>query len=293
MAWVLGPVFGAVFCRGKSLSGYLLPILEKMVDFFENGGYYSRKPAVFKRVEIFHYQQSREAHKMNTFKFSKIVPAALPSLVALSMVALMPSVASASAHAPGLVYDDGNKPVLSGSGGCVRTTRWRPELGACGEGTGAAVAMPAEDAREDSMMPRLPRDGLLPDSRIPADRVQDGLLSDAVIPDPVITVPGVQFEFDSAELQDTARVTLDEAAAMINRADVRSVEVTGHTDSTGPEVYNQFLSERRADSVKSYLEGRGVTNIEARGVGESQPIADNASREGRAKNRRVEVDVNL
>jgi OOP family OmpA-OmpF porin len=65
--------------------------------------------------------------------------------------------------------------------------------------------------------------------------------------------------------------------------------VVGHTDSTGSEAYNQRLSERRAQSVASYLEGKGIAvgRLTATGAGESQPIADNGTREGRAQNRRV------
>ena len=69
--------------------------------------------------------------------------------------------------------------------------------------------------------------------------------------------------------------------------------VTGYTDSTGPEAYNQALSERRANTVKSYLEGKGISNITAEGRGEANPVGDNATREGRAANRRVEIDVKM
>ena len=110
-----------------------------------------------------------------------------------------------------------------------------------------------------------------------------------------IDVQGVHFDFDRATLKDSAKTILDDAAAQINRhaSKVKSVDVTGHTDSTGPEAYNQALSERRANSVKSYLEGKGISGINARGEGESNPAADNGTREGRAMNRRVEIKVNM
>ena len=71
------------------------------------------------------------------------------------------------------------------------------------------------------------------------------------------------------------------------------VELSGHTDWTGTEAYNQKLSERRVASVQKYVVGKGVDagRISGRGYGESKPIADNRTREGRAKNRRVEVKV--
>lgn len=67
----------------------------------------------------------------------------------------------------------------------------------------------------------------------------------------------------------------------------------GHTDSVGPEEYNQRLSVRRAESVKAHLVGQGIeaNRIYTEGKGESQPVADNSTKEGRAKNRRVEIEV--
>ena len=71
------------------------------------------------------------------------------------------------------------------------------------------------------------------------------------------------------------------------------VEVAGHTDSTGAEEYNQGLSERRANSVKDYLVSKGVQaqRLQAKGYGESMPVASNDTKEGRAENRRVELIV--
>jgi outer membrane protein OmpA-like peptidoglycan-associated protein len=72
-----------------------------------------------------------------------------------------------------------------------------------------------------------------------------------------------------------------------------SVEVAGHTDATGTDEYNQGLSERRARSVVDYLVGKGIdrSRLDAVGRGESQPVADNGTRDGRAQNRRVELNV--
>ena len=72
-----------------------------------------------------------------------------------------------------------------------------------------------------------------------------------------------------------------------------SVEVAGHTDSTDPEAYNQGLSERRARAVLLYLSSHGVKpgQLQAVGFGESEPVADNSTREGRTQNRRGELNV--
>lgn len=93
---------------------------------------------------------------------------------------------------------------------------------------------------------------------------------------------------------DTARRKLDALAERLKRIDIQSVGIYGHTDSDGPDIYNQKLSQRRAESIRQYLISRGVPaeKIRSYGEGEVKPIADNATREGRAKNRRVEIEIN-
>jgi outer membrane protein len=99
----------------------------------------------------------------------------------------------------------------------------------------------------------------------------------------------VQFAVDSAELTAAGRATLDEMAEELQQLNFIAGTVVGHTDSSGSEAYNQALSERRAQTVASYLQAQGVARgrLQARGAGESQPIADNETPEGRALNRRV------
>jgi OOP family OmpA-OmpF porin len=100
----------------------------------------------------------------------------------------------------------------------------------------------------------------------------------------------VNFEFDSARLTAEAEGRLDDAMKILERHPELVVEIAGHTDSTGAAEYNQGLSERRAKAVRDYLVGKGAdpANLTARGYGESKPVADNATSEGRAQNRRVE-----
>ncbi|MEQ1803662.1 MAG: OmpA family protein [Gammaproteobacteria bacterium] len=99
----------------------------------------------------------------------------------------------------------------------------------------------------------------------------------------------VQFKLNSAELTAEDMATLDEVAENLTRLKFVSGTVVGHTDSSGSDEYNQALSERRAQSVATYLEGKGIAvgRLAASGAGESEPIADNATAEGRAQNRRV------
>jgi OOP family OmpA-OmpF porin len=108
-----------------------------------------------------------------------------------------------------------------------------------------------------------------------------------------IVLRGVQFDFDSATIRPEAEVILDEAARVLRDNRNVRVQIAGHTDGTGAEAYNQGLSERRAASVRDYLAGQGVAagRLDSVGYGESQPVADNATRDGRAQNRRVELNV--
>lgn len=109
----------------------------------------------------------------------------------------------------------------------------------------------------------------------------------------VISLDGVFFHTNSAELKGESFAVLDSAAATLNSTPNVSVEVAGHTDSQGDAGYNQNLSQQRAETVRSYLVSKGVSasRLSANGYGESQPVADNSSSEGRAQNRRVELRV--
>jgi OOP family OmpA-OmpF porin len=99
----------------------------------------------------------------------------------------------------------------------------------------------------------------------------------------------VQFALNSAELTAEGKATLDEVAENLTRLKFVAGTVVGHTDSSGSDAYNQKLSERRAATVAKYLEGKGIAvgRLASSGAGESQPIADNKTAEGRAQNRRV------
>ena len=106
----------------------------------------------------------------------------------------------------------------------------------------------------------------------------------------IVSLSGVNFAFDSATLTSEAKSILDNAAQTINSRSDASITVEGHTDSNGPDAYNQGLSERRANSVKNYLASKGVSSsITAVGKGEMNPVSSNDTKEGRAENRRVDV----
>lgn len=101
------------------------------------------------------------------------------------------------------------------------------------------------------------------------------------------------FDFDKAVLKPAGKATLDELIANLKDLNLEVIIAVGHTDSIGSAAYNQKLSERRAESVKAYLISRGVENdrVYTKGKGKSQPIADNKTAAGRAKNRRVDIEV--
>lgn len=109
----------------------------------------------------------------------------------------------------------------------------------------------------------------------------------------VIKLEGVFFEFDSAKLKSESQTRLDRDAASLNRNAGVRVEIAGHTDSVGSDTYNQSLSQKRAESVREYLLSQGVSSsqLTARGYGESNPVASNTTDDGRAQNRRVEMNV--
>ena len=101
------------------------------------------------------------------------------------------------------------------------------------------------------------------------------------------------FDFDRTNIKPEAAAILDRLVAFMNENKDKKVALSGHTDSISTEAYNRGLSERRVASVRDYLVKKGVDSgrVSGQGFGETKPIADNRTREGRAKNRRVEIRV--
>ena len=107
------------------------------------------------------------------------------------------------------------------------------------------------------------------------------------------TVGNAFFDFNKANLKPSAEDVLAEAVRTLKQNPDMRVEIDGHTDSIGSAAYNQRLSEKRAQAVKNYLVGQGISasRITAEGMGKDHPVADNKAAEGRAKNRRAEIVV--
>ncbi len=106
-----------------------------------------------------------------------------------------------------------------------------------------------------------------------------------------LVLTGVNFDFDKSTLRPEDIAIIDRDAASLDKWGDVNIEVAGHTDSRGSDEYNMKLSQRRAEAVRSYLVSKGIASdrLFAKGYGESQPIADNATDEGRFQNRRVEL----
>ena len=172
----------------------------------------------------------------------------------------------------------------------------------------AAVLAGCSTASKKTEPPPAPEPKMAPVPVAPADSDGDGVTDDRdkcpntpkgtkVDADgcPVVMAPQrmeikIEFDFDSAEVRPQYKAALGDVAAFMGKHSSAVATIEGHTDSTGPESYNQGLSERRANSIATYLtDNKGVSanRLKTVGYGESRPVADNATREGRQRNRRV------
>ena len=196
--------------------------------------------------------------------------------------------------------------LVGGGLGALQSTGWAAGGAALGLLTGGLVCY-AQDGDEDDdgvfdrrdRCPDTPANTPVEHHGCPLPQYPASVkpVETPVVPAEVITLSdagNVLFDFDKSDLKPAAREKLDGLMDKLRNADVVSIKVIGHTDSQGTEAYNQALSERRASSVAAYLlqQGLAPSKLTSEGRGESQPLADNDTEEGRAENRRVELHIN-
>lgn len=184
-----------------------------------------------------------------------------------------------------------------GTGAVVLATGAGAGLGymICQEEVPAPVADPVVDETVPAMVETDGDGDGVPDHRDDCPNTAPGVRVDdrgCALP-LILDSATLNFAFDSAILPDNAADSLKAFVEYVKRYPGATFEVAGHADSTGPEGYNQGLSERRAAAVAGYLESRGIPPGQLRivGYGEMEPIASNETEAGRARNRRVEVRV--
>jgi OOP family OmpA-OmpF porin len=194
--------------------------------------------------------------------------------------------------APGYVQDAGGKVVMSGSGACWHTGDWTPAKAVvvgCDGVLARAIPIPPPPPSAQAQPPEPPVVEEPPLVLLPPEPV--AARRPAI--EKITLDTDTYFDFDKAELKPDGQRRLDVIATRLKEMELEVMVAVGHADATGPAEYNENLSRRRAEAVKMFFESRGFTadRIHIDGKGESQPIASNATRDGRAKNRRVEVEV--
>jgi OOP family OmpA-OmpF porin len=199
-------------------------------------------------------------------KFSMLPAAAAFALGVLSF----PSVSTAQVNSGYALSGATGQVVRAGVAGvCVRTGFWTPAL---------ATAECDPDL--------VPRAAPVPVPSAPAAKPKP-------VAEKITFAADVFFDFDKSIIKPEGRSKLDDLANKIRDINLEVIIAIGHTDSVGSDAYNQRLSVRRAEAVKAYLVSKGIeaNRVYTEGKGEKQPIADNKTADGRAKNRRTEIEV--
>jgi len=166
---------------------------------------------------------------------------------------------------------------------CWRDNFWTPETGVQGcDGVPAPKAAPAPAPA--------PAPAAAP---APAPAPAPVVVPAAPTTEKVSFAADAFFDFDKAVLKAEGKAKLDDLADKVKDLTLEVIIAVGHTDSVGSDEYNQKLSIRRSEAVKAYLVGKGIdaARVYTEGKGEKAPVADNKTKDGRAQNRRVEIEV--
>jgi len=214
----------------------------------------------------------------------------LAAAAALALGALIPSISVAQQNSGYALSGATGQVVRAGVAGvCVRTGFWTPALAntECDPDLvpkPAAVPVPSAPAAKPAPAPA-PAPTPAPVAPAPA--------KPKPVAEKVTFAADVFFDFDKSIIKPEGRSKLDDLANKIRDINLEVIIGIGHTDSVGSDAYNQRLSVRRAEAVKAYLVSKGIeaNRVYTEGKGEKQPIADNKTSDGRAKNRRTEIEV--
>ena len=168
---------------------------------------------------------------------------------------------------------------------CWRDGVWTPATGLQGCDGVPAPAVPAMPTPAPPARPVTPA--------TPAAQPPATVVAPVATSEKVTFAADAFFDFDKSVLKPEGRAKLDDLVSKMGGLNLEVIIAVGHTDSVGSDAYNQKLSIRRSEAVKAYLVGKGVekNRVYTEGKGEKQPVADNKTAEGRAKNRRVEIEV--
>ncbi|MFZ2217607.1 MAG: OmpA family protein [Rhodoferax sp.] len=172
------------------------------------------------------------------------------------------------------------------TGLCWRDANWTPATAAVGCDGAIVAAAPAPAAAPAAPAP----------AAAPAAPVAAAPAAPAPMPVAAAKVTYASdafFDFDKSVLKPEGKAKLDDLVGKVKGINLEVIIAVGHTDATGADAYNQKLSVRRSEAVKAYLVSKGIekNRVYTEGKGEAQPVADNKTREGRSKNRRVEIEV--
>jgi OOP family OmpA-OmpF porin len=181
--------------------------------------------------------------------------------------------------ADGTVWKNGSSEL------CWRNNFWTPATAA--EGCDGAIVAPKAAAPAPAAAPAAP-------TAAPAASAAPAAPAPAPVAASKVTYAAdAFFDFDKAVLKPEGKAKLDDLVAKVKDINLEVIIAVGHTDSVGSDAYNQKLSVKRSEAVKAYLVSKGIekNRVYTEGKGEKQPVADNKTSAGRAKNRRVEIEV--
>ena len=204
---------------------------------------------------------------------------------------LMGFAAATSAHDVGNWTSSAGEVWKNTPGECWRTGFWTPAnaLPGC---DGAITEKPKAMVQPDPVYPTPEVNPEPAPAAAPAPAPAPAAAA-AAVSSKVTYAADAFFDFDKSVIKPEGKAKLDDLVGKVKAINLEVIIAVGHTDSVGSDAYNQKLSLRRSQAVKAYLVSKGIdkTRIYTEGKGEKQPVADNKTKEGRAKNRRVEIEV--